>query len=96
LPNKLRARQAKLHIGGETMATSNHQQGSTSGIECRRGAAIGGANGLLWAIVAGGALPIALLAAAGGGAVGALIALLIWSASGELPEDRVLPPRDGC
>lgn len=67
---------------------------SGAALECRNGAAIGGVNGLLLTIIAGVAPQFALLGAAGGSALGALIALLIWSASGELPEDPVLPPDD--
>jgi hypothetical protein len=78
------------------MAAADPQNASTSSTECRRGAAIGGANGLLLALLAGGAPSLALLAAAGGSVVGALIALLIWSGSGALPEDPVLPPQEGC
>lgn len=67
-----------------------------AGEACRRGAAIGAANGFLWALVADAAAGIALCAATGAGAVGALLALLFWSAAAELPEDPVLPPHDGC
>lgn len=62
------------------------------GVECSRGAAIGAANGALLAVFAGAALPVVVIASAGASAVGALIALLVWSGSSEAPEDPVLPP----
>ena len=65
-----------------------------AGTECRRGATIGAANGLILAAIGGAAPHIALAAAAGAGVVGALIALLVWSGSADVAEDPVLPPRD--
>ncbi len=71
------------------------QRGSQpAGKECTRGVAVGTANGLAMAVLAGAPPLIALLAAAGGGALGALIALLIWAGSDGLHEDPVVPPRD--
>lgn len=64
------------------------------GRECGCSVAIGGANGLFWATLAGASPALALAAALGGGAVGALIGLLLWSGSDTLPEDRVPPPED--
>lgn len=65
-----------------------------AGTECRRGAMIGAANGLVMAAIVGATPPVAALAAASAAAVGALIALLIWSASSAVEEDRIEPPRD--
>ncbi|MGE5468543.1 MAG: hypothetical protein ACM3Y9_14050 [Ignavibacteria bacterium] len=64
------------------------------GTECSRGAAIGAANGIILALLGGATPAVTVMAAAGASAVGALIALLLWSASAAAPEDRVLPPRD--
>jgi hypothetical protein len=56
---------------------------------------IGLANGAILALIGGAAAPTVLLSAAGAGVVGALIALLIWSGSGGIPEDPVVPPGNG-
>lgn len=62
--------------------------------ECGRGAVLGAVSGLMMAAVGGATVPVCFLAAGGTSAVGALIALLVWSASGDAPEDPVLPPRE--
>lgn len=61
-------------------------------MECQRGAAVGAFSGAIMATFAGATPLVGVLAAASASAVGALIALLIWSASAEAPEDDVLPP----
>lgn len=79
------------------MPLTQHQKPSPpsqAASECRRGAAIGAANGLILAMIGDLTLPVQLLAAVGAGGVGALIGLLLWSSSGSLAEDPVLPPRD--
>jgi hypothetical protein len=65
-----------------------------AGTECCRGAIIGAANGTVLSVLGGAGVPVTLLAAAAASAVGALIGLLIWSASAAVPEEPVLPPRD--
>ncbi|MDD5250883.1 MAG: hypothetical protein PHY45_18035 [Rhodocyclaceae bacterium] len=72
----------------------NHKPAPPARSECCRGAVIGAANGLILAAIGGLTLPVQLLAAVGAGGVGALIALLLWSASGSLAEDPVPPPRE--
>lgn len=66
----------------------------SAGTECTRGAAIGAASGFVFAGFGGATTGAMLLTAAATCAVGALIALLFWSASEGAPEDPVLPPRD--
>lgn len=79
------------------MASTANPKPPTStraGSECCRGVIIGMANGVILALIGGAAAPTVMLSAVGAGAVGALIALLVWSGSGGAPEEPVLPPRN--
>ena len=73
--------------------TANHKSPPTrAGTECCRGAIIGAANGAVLAAFGDASAPLSLLAAAGASMVGALIALLIWSASSSVPDEAIRPP----
>lgn len=66
----------------------------SAGSECGRGAVLGAVSGLTMAGIGGATIPICVLVAGCASALGALIALLVWSASCDVPEDPVLPPRE--
>lgn len=65
------------------------------GQEILQGAAVGFAASLLLAWLSSGSLLIFEIAAIWGSAVGALIGLLLWVGSDDVPEDPILPPSPG-